>query len=233
MNCLEARRTLLTQPARRSADIHAHVSACGTCSQLAEDLETLDREITEAASIRPPDGLAQRILLARRPVQKRPYAIAAALVAGAAIATIAGTQLTGLPFITNTIEAVGPAHPAAAAISEVAEDAIRPGVPAAEASQEVDRILKRLGLKLREGEATVQYVGKCYVGAGDCDHIVLRTADAQANVMLVPDYRFDERVMVSDRRMIALVHPKGAGGYIVVADKPETARRIEKLFVKG
>jgi hypothetical protein len=38
---------------------------------------------------------------------------------------------------------------------------------------------------------------------------------------------------VADRRMIALVHPRGTGGYIVVADKPETARRIEKLFVKG
>ena len=232
MNCLEARRKLLTQPARRSADVDAHVRACGTCSQLAQDLDKLDREITDAASIRPPDGLAQRILLARRPTPKRHYAIAAAIVAGAAIATIAATQLVGLPFMTNTIEAVGPAHPAAAAISEVTEDAIRPGVPAAEASQEVERVLKRLGLRLREGEATVQYVGKCYVAA-DCDHIVLSTRDAQANVMLVPDYRFDERVIVSDRRMIALVHPRGTGGYIVVADKPETARRIEKLFVKG
>jgi hypothetical protein len=233
MNCLEARRKLLTQPARRSADIDAHVSACGTCGQLAADLDKLDREITDAASIRPPDGLAQRILLARRPSPKRPYAIAAAIVAGAAIATTAATQLVGSPFMTNTIEAVGPAHPAAAAISEVAEDAIRPSVPTAEASQEVERVLRRLGLRLREGEATIQYVGKCYVAAGDCDHIVLSTRDAHANVMLVPDYRFSERVIVTDRRMIALVHPRGTGGYIVVADKPETARRIEKLFVKG
>jgi hypothetical protein len=233
MNCLEARRTLLAHPAQPGADIDAHVSACSTCGQLAQDLHRLDREITDAASIRPPDGLAQRILLARRPTPPRRYAIAAAIVAGTAIATMAATQLVGLPFVTNTIEAVGPAHPAAAAISEVAEDAIRPGMPAAEASEEVDRVLRRLGLRLKPGEATVQYVGKCTVAAGDCDHIVLRTGDAQASVMIVPEYRFSGRMIVSDRRMIALVHPRGTGGYIVIADKPETARRIEKLFVRS
>jgi hypothetical protein len=131
------------------------------------------------------------------------------------------------------VEAVGPAHPAVVAISEVAEDAITAPVSDARAVQELDRVMKRLGLALKQGEATTHYVGKCYVAAGDCDRIVLSTRDAQANVMLVSDYAFDGRVVVTDKRMTAVVNPIGPGGYIVVADTPKTARRIEKLFVKG
>jgi hypothetical protein len=33
--------------------------------------------------------------------------------------------------------------------------------------------------------------------------------------------------------MVALVSPVGAGGYIVVANSARTAKRMEKLIVKG
>lgn len=48
--------------------------------------------------------------------------------------------------------------------------------------------------------------------------------------MLVPDYPFADRTVVSDRRMVALVNPAGTGGYIVAAS---TARRMERLLIKS
>jgi hypothetical protein len=231
MNCLESRRALLAEPRRRDSALDAHLASCEACHRVADALGSLDRDITDAASVRTPDGLAARILLARgtRPIRR--YAVAAAIVIASGLGVLMAAQLVDFPF-TSTADVVGPAHPAVAAISEVTEDAMPPASES-EGSFEVDQVLKRLGLTLKTREATTQYVGKCHVTAGECDRIVLSTRDAQANVMLMPEYRFDARMLVTDRRMIALVNPSGAGGYIVVADTPKIARRIEKLLVKG
>lgn len=51
--------------------------------------------------------------------------------------------------------------------------------------------------------------------------------------MLMPDYAFPDRFLVSDRHMVALVSPAANGGYIVVADSAETAERMERYLVKG
>jgi hypothetical protein len=234
MNCLEARRALLADPRSRTGALDEHVVLCEACTRLTEELARLDRDIAGAASIRPPDALAERILLRRRQGPLRRYAVAATLVIGSAVAVIAGSQATDFFFSPAPLQAVGPAHPAIAAISEVSEDAFRPIQPSSEASRDVEAVLKRLGLTVKKDELTAaHYVGKCHVTASDCDHIVLSTADAQANVMVVPDQPLGDRVIVADRRMSALVQPAGKGGYIVVADTPRKARRIEKLLVKG
>jgi hypothetical protein len=234
MNCLESRRALLADPRRRSGALEEHVASCEACTRLTEELARLDRDITAAASIRPPDALADRILLKRHHAPLRQYAAAAALVIGSAVAVIAGSQLTDGLFSPASLQAVGPAHPAIVAITEVSEEALRPIQANAEGSRDVELVLKRLGLTVNKAEVTAaHYVGKCHVTASDCDHIVLSTRDAQANVMVVSDQPFGDRVIVADRHMSALVQPAGKGGYIVVAETPKKARRIEKLLVKG
>lgn len=234
MNCLESRRALATDPRRRPPDIDGHLSACGTCRNVAASLARLDADIAGAASIPVPDALAERILLARRGPPVWRYAAAAALVLATALATLIAADAVDTPFSAKTMEAVGPAHPAVAAISQVTEDGVQVPVSDADAERELEQVLKRLGLTLKKGEATAYYVGKCQMTGGTaCDHIVLRTGDAQANVMLVADYPLGERVLVSDRRMSALVSPARTGGYIVVADTPRTARRMAKLFVRS
>jgi hypothetical protein len=40
-------------------------------------------------------------------------------------------------------------------------------------------------------------------------------------------------VLVADRQLVALVSPVRDGGYIVVADSAKTAKRMEKLIIKG
>jgi hypothetical protein len=230
MNCFESQRTLMAEPAVRTGEIARHLACCTACGRVAERLFKGDRDISEAALVRVPDALAERILLKRRGTPLREYAIAAAIVTASALTAIVGVQVTNLTSHADRVEALGPDHPAVAAISEVADDEIRPA--ASQPSAELQDVLKRVGVKVKP-EAAMQYVGKCHVTATDCDHIVVSTPDAQANVMLVSNYAFGSRLMVADRRMTAVVNPTASGGYIVVAETPKAARRIEKVLVKG
>ena len=230
MNCLEARRVLLGEPRRRTSEVQAHLATCAVCGAVAAGVLDLDDRIAEAASIPAPDALADRILLARKRRPRLAYAAAAAVLIAGALGVVLGPELVDT---ASTIEVVGPGHPAVAAISEVAQDAPRALLSEEEASRELEQVLGRLGLGLRKGEATAHYVGKCHVTGTACEHIVLSTQDAQANVILVPEYPLGERVLVSDGRMSALASPARAGGYIVVSDTPKNVRRMARLLVKG
>jgi hypothetical protein len=234
MRCLECRRLLLAAPRERTSSQRNHMAGCADCTRLAHRLMGLERGLDEAALVPVPDALAARVLLgpqSRRAARRATAAVAASIVA--AVVIFAGAL--GAPMLAPSVHAVGPTHPAVVAIAEVAADESG----AAMASAVDDKIdteasLRRLGLALKEGEANAHYVGKCRVdGDRQCDHIVLSTPDGHANVMLVPEYPVHERVFVTDRHMVALVSPAGAGGYIVVADSAKTAKRMEKLFVRG
>jgi hypothetical protein len=234
MNCLESRRTLLADPRFRTTELDEHLASCHACHAVAEKFAKFDREIAKAARVRPPDGLADRILLVsgeRPPI--RQYAAAAAIAIALAVGVMAGPDVTDALTLARAVDAVGPAHPAVVAISEVTDDASRPLPSTLEASRDPEQVLKQLGLRVKKGKATAHYVGKCHLTVSNCDHIVLSTGDAQANVMLMPDESPGARLIVEDRHMTALVNPAGAGGYIVVANTPKAARRIEKLLVKG
>jgi hypothetical protein len=221
---------LMAEPADATGKIARHLASCTACAHVAESLRNLDRNIGEAALVRVPDALTERILLKRRGTSLREYAIAAGIVAASALAAIVGVEVTHLTSYADRVEALGPGHPAVVAISEVAEDPARP--VASHSPPELQDVLKRVGVKVKP-EAAMQYVGKCHVTATDCNHIVVSTPDAQANVMLISNYAFESRLMVTDRRMTAVVNPTASGGYIVVAQTPKAARRIEKVLVKS
>jgi hypothetical protein len=197
----------------------------------------MERELEDAALVSVPDALAARILLVPRGIGSRRYALAAVLagiVAGLGLLT---SGIVNAPGVTHgrPVQAVGPTHPAVAAIAEVAnEETASTALSETEEKADTEQSLKRLGLSLKDGEASVHYLGKCRIeGSTECEHIVLSTADGHANVMLVPDYPLPDRVLVTDRQMVALVSPAGPGGYIVIADSEKTVRRMEKLIVKG
>ena len=70
MHCLESRRSLLTNPRASTRAHRVHLESCAPCSQLGVSLLELGRTIEEAATVPVPEGLDERILLARR-MEKR------------------------------------------------------------------------------------------------------------------------------------------------------------------
>jgi hypothetical protein len=174
-----------------------------------------------------------RILLRQRKRPGRYYAIAALIAFASVVVGVFAGGILDTPDFGRTLQAVGPSHPAVAAISEVVDgqaevdDAVPNGA-------HIEQGLKRLGLTLKPGSAVAYHVGACRIeGVGECDHIVLTTPQTHASVMLVPHYPTSERLLVADRRMVALMTPAGSGAYIVVADSAKAARSVEKLIVRG
>jgi len=230
VNCLTSRRLLLAAPRERTEEQRAHIASCEGCARLADSLSELDRSIDEAARVPVPEALAHRVFFARhrRPIWRH-VAVAAAGLVLTVSAFLATDALDGNPF-SPQLQAVGPAHPAIAAISLVVEDRVELAQEGNTA--EMHERLRELGLELKNGEVHAYYAGKCQLPGGECDLIVLDTPEARANVVLVPNYPIDARVLVSDRSKTALVNPARTGGYIVVADSPKVAKRMRRLFVR-
>jgi len=227
VNCLTSRRLLLAAPREASAEQRAHLDACAACARLAERLTQLDAGLEEATRVPVPDALAHRVLLARR---RRPiwhYAAVAAVALVLTLSALIAADLEADPFLPP-LQAVGPAHPAVAAIALVIDDRIE--LAQEGNNDEMYQRLRELGLELKQGEVHAYYAGKCRLPDGDCDLIVLDTPDARANVVLMRNSPIVARVLVADRHMIALVNPARAGSYIVVADSPKVAKRMRRLF---
>jgi hypothetical protein len=225
---------LLASPRERSAGHQAHITTCDGCTKLALRLADLDRSIESAALVPVPDALAHRVLLRRRKPSFSRYAAAAAVAVLSMGIGLIAVDVVDAPGFTKTVQAVGPTHPAVIAIAEVIdEDSVLDQGAGARSGAHMEHGLKRLGLSLKPGAGVAHHVGACRIeGAAECEHIVLSTPEAHANVMLVPDYPLTDRVLVTDRRMVALVSPVARGGYIVVADSVKAAKSVEKLFVR-
>jgi hypothetical protein len=234
MSCLDTRRSLLAAPRARSPALAAHLASCAECSRLSARLSELDARIADAALVPVPDALAHRILRVRSHRRRWPYAAAAALLVVSVLIGFAAPHLRDAAGGTDSLDAVGPSHPAVAAIAMVVEQ--QPAYLDEAHGIDIRAMedgLKKLGLSLKMEGVKVDYAGKCQLPDTACDHIVLETPDGHVSVILVPDYPVGSRVLIADRRMTALVSPAGQGSYIVVAGSPKVAKRTSRLFVKG
>jgi hypothetical protein len=188
----------------------------------------LDRALEDTLLVATPDSLADRLLLAHVWRRQRRKRIAVAAAAVAAIAAALAVQLYRPP---PELQTLGAKHPAVAAIAEVVREHQRVGPPAPRRPADDD--LRRLGLALPRGEGEAQYVGECRLAGGTrCEHIVVTTAREQVNVILAPDLPAVQRVLVADQRLVALMNAARTGGFIVVADSADAARRVERLLLR-
>jgi hypothetical protein len=228
MSCLDVRRILLAAPRERTATDFAHIVVCPPCARLAASADDFERALERAVLVEAPDSLADRILLAREWRARRIGRMAVAIMAALTIAALLVAQLYQPPAALQTL---GAKHPAVAAITEVLRQRDRAAPSAGRPAANED--LRRLGLNLPASEGRAEYVGECHLADSTaCEHIVVTTARERASVLLVPHVPAAKRLMVADRRMVALMSATPAGGFIVVAESPESARRVEKLLLR-
>lgn len=232
MSCLDVRRLLLAAPREARGKLRTHLRACEDCRRLDAEIARLDSTIETALLTPAPPALAERILVQSQRRGRYALAIATTAVLILTAAALLVPQTLGEKSESvMPIAAVGPAHPAVQAIALVVErEAARlesgfPGDP-----RNVAIALEGLGLSLSARELTVQYAGQCLIGRGRCEHVVVGTPDGFVSVILLPEEPLSQRVIVADRRMVALASPAATGGYILVADSPNVARRTEKLL---
>jgi hypothetical protein len=235
MNCFEFRRLLLADPRHQTREQEAHRADCAACAALVEEVQRFDAAIHQAASVRVPEGLAEKVLL-RRKVRSSARAGAWALAASLAIAVGAGLfYWTQGPFVHETVHVHAPGrdHPAVAAIGHVLYEEPR----MLEENRGVDPVamraaFMRLGLNVPANGTTVLYFDKCPMMGGAGHHVVLQTPFGQVTLILVPDQPFASRVVVEDRNKTAIASPAGSRGYyILIADSRATLERTEKQLL--
>ena len=205
MNCLEYRRSKLSDPRRLPPDAQAHELECAQCARFAREVDDTDASVAEALAVRVPEGLAERALLRRRPARWRwaPWALAAGLA-------LAATAVVH-PFKPNASEQyarLAIEHVVMEPESFTTERGADPAV--------VQAALRSFGGTLKEPIGRVRYVRLCPVEGGTGWHIVFETPGGLATLILVPDRHIGSAAVADAAGWDALVQPSPRGYYAVV-----------------
>ena len=221
MNCLDFRRLVLVNPRQLDEAARQHAAECIACRDVLERQRESDDRLFAALQVPPPDGLAERILVARglRPDRSRwAWAIAATLVVAV------GAGLAGRIYFQKDplgMEAID--HVAHEPQSFTTVHAVDGGYLAS--------ALAGQGLKAVVALGQVTYTRLCPMAGRTAHHIVIRTAEGPITLFLMPDDPVQrKRRMAEDGGMTAVVMPAARGSLTIVAANQAQVLAVEKAL---
>jgi hypothetical protein len=222
MNCLDFRRVILVNPRQPDAAAQAHALECVGCREFLERQREMDAELFGALQVAPPDGLADRILVARglRPgSSRRWYAIAATLVLAAAVG------LTVRPLLGDAI--------GREAIAHVAHEPESFTVAQAIGSDMLPAMLAQQGMKAVQTLGQVTYSQLCPMAGQKAQHLVVRTATGPVTLLLMSEDAGGRSRSVTERDgMTAITIPAPRGTIAIVAASLGQALAVEKALAR-
>lgn len=216
MNCIDFRRLILANPRQPGDAERAHAEECPPCRQYLERQRELDAELFSAMQVLPPDGLADRILVARGTHTRRwVMPMAAALVMAVGVA-IVWPRIAGDPLGREAI-----AHVAHEPQAFTASHAVPGDFLIAVMAEQGVSVVKAIG--------QVSYATVCPMGDRVARHLVVRTAAGPVTLFLFAEDAAARRRTVTERDgMAAITMPAAKGSITVVASSLEAAMEIEK-----
>lgn len=217
MNCLEFRRHILADPRQPGAEERAHAAQCPACADYLDKQREFDARLFDAMQVPPPDGLADRILVARGLRSRRWFLpIAASVLLTGSLVSLWPRSLRG--------DALG-----REAISHVAHEP-----EAFTSSHDVPKnllaaLLSDQGMSLARTVGEVTYSRLCPMAGGFARHLVVRTAAGPVTVFLMPDDSdARRRAITHDNGMAALTIPAARGTISIVAGSVDQALAVEE-----
>jgi len=220
MNCLDFRREKLADPRRLSTEAQLHVRDCAPCAGFAREIDESEARLAEAFSVRVPEGLADRMLLARRRTGRprwAPWALAAGVMLAAAVAW-------------NQLQDSPAEHYARLAIEHVLTEPgflteVEAGAPAA-----LRTAVEEFGGRINGPIGRIRVVKVCPAGDGRARHIVFETPAGLATLILVPDKRVTSAAKANGKGLSALVQPAPRGHYVIVTDSQTATASVDRLI---
>jgi hypothetical protein len=224
MDCLEFRRRTLADPLHPGSAALEHEAGCAECARFYLSLRRQEEDLHRVLSESTPEGLADRILLKRRPrlPDVPPYAWLTTLAAVLVLAVGVGLLMPPRGM-----------RPESLAVGLIAHVLAEPEALAAEQSVSPVRLahaFARGGGELPvEPALTATYAGRCPLpGGGVGEHIVLRTANGKVTLILMPDKPVPAALrLVKDGLHLSLL-PVGAGSLALVAETDELVRETQE-----
>lgn len=224
MNCIEFRRTLLTDPAAVDPEFTAHRRGCSECTDAIERSAHFERRLREAVNIDVPENLTSRILLKQsfeahgeRPWwrTRRVYALAASLLLAVALVSLGlGAQLEQRRLSKEFVALVNGAPYAMAASKPVS-------------SSEISAALEPAGLDIQGPIGDVTYAGRCLVRGKLSGHIVIQGDTAPVTVFLISEQLVADRTTINSDLYSGIVLAQGSGTIAIVSVPGESLEKVE------
>jgi hypothetical protein len=219
MNCIDFRRHIFTDPGHSGEAGRAHALECAACRKFLEQQRDFDAALFAAFQVPAPDGLADRILVARGSSRRRwilPVAAAVLLTPGlvALWPRFRAADPLGLEAITHVAQ-----EPRAFTTFHSVSGSFFPA------------LLSEQGMEAIRAVGQVTYVRVCPMAGQLARHLVLRTSDGPATIFLLPDYLDVHRQSVTqDDGMAAIAIPAARGTLAIVAASLDHALALTKSF---
>ena len=216
MNCIDFRRLVLANPRQPGEAERSHAGECAACRQYLERQRELDADLFAAMQVPPPDGLADRILVARSPGNRRwmmPMAAALVMAVGVAIVwpRIAGDSL------------------GRQAIAHVAHEPTAFTAAHAVPNDFLVAVLAEQGVSVVKAIGQVTFATVCPMGDRVARHLVVRTAAGPVTLFLfAEDSAARSRTVTERDGMAAITLPAAKGSITVVASNLEAAMAVER-----
>ena len=224
MNCLDFRRAVLSDPRQAGEERLAHAASCTACRAFAERQADLDNRLFDAIGVAVPDGLADRVLVARGLGRRRTpwlWALAASVVLATGVALIVPPEMAG-----ERLAREAAMHAEEERESFRARQAAAPGFLRA--------VLAEQGMQLAASIGEVTYARLCPLAGNTARHIVITTPDGPVTLFLLPaDDQRRRRAEIATGGMTAIAMPAGHGSIAIVAANPELARAMERALAQA
>ena len=221
MNCLDFRRGVFANPRALDEAALAHANECVTCREFLERQREMDADLYTALQVPVPDGLADRILVARGlrpPVRRWPWAIAASLLLTVAAAFAFRAYFAADPLGQEAIQHVALEPQSFTTVDTVGNDFL----PA---------VLAEQGLKAVGALGQVTYTRICPMNGRTARHLVIRTAQGPVSLFLMPDDpKQRHRSLTQAGGMAAITMPARQGSIAIVAASATQAIAVENAL---
>jgi len=221
MNCLDFRRLVLVDPRHLDEQAKAHAEQCIACRDVLERQRESDDRLFGALQVPAPDGLAERILVARgvEPGRRRwLWAMAASVLVTGGLVASWRVFLARDPLGLEAIQ-----HVAEEPQSFSTVQAVDGGLLNAELAEQ--------GLKAVVALGQVTYARFCPFDGRTARHLVVRTAEGPVTLFLFPeDQRKRRRAVTETGGMTAVTMPAARGSIAIVAASHDQAMAVERAI---
>ena len=217
MNCLEFRRTVLSDPRRPGAEAEAHAAGCAACRELLARTLEEETQLERALHVAVPEGLQERVLR-RVPATRarvRWLALAASVVAAIALAVVwprdDALALEGIDFVMfEEAQSIVDAAPTDWSVLAAAA--------------------RDMGVLLPQALGEMRYICVYPLAAGAAHHLLVKTPLGKLTLLLIPDRASASRAAGAAYGFSAAVLPARTGTVVIIGDSARSVRRAESLL---
>ena len=224
MNCLDFRRSCLTEPQSTDPDFVAHAQSCGDCKKFRDDILAFDQKLSDAMAVPVPDSLEAEILL-RHSIREFNHKRVWWSGAVAAMILVGVMTLSFFNFPTSSSLATE-------LMVHTLEEPFKENANPVSKERLNELLAKRTAFRFKGDLARVVSARYCDVQGKLSAHLIVATDHGRVDVFLMPGQIVgDGGVFAHDKKHGHLFTYKETGGIAVVGDSMSGVKAVESQLL--